>query len=235
MKVRIGRALAGSALIFIIASPALGRPTIIRELGTAPLLGPSDSTSTELSKILEHEALIRNAASKLGLTQMEFGAFLQQWRTHQMRWVEIPRHLDGMTWAAGDSVHVIKDVTIPSKTMGWEVDIPGPGRTLSLFLPAACGNLSLLTRPKRAVMAPPPKPLPTPPPVVETPAPPPPDAPAPEPSPQVAVVPPAVVAASKPFWPYLTPLVLLTFHTHQVTGTPTYPPIGPPPNFHSAA
>ncbi|TAM56184.1 hypothetical protein EPN52_15155 [bacterium] len=234
MKVRVGRALASSALIFVIASPALGRTTVIHTLGTAPLLGPSASTSSELSKILEHEALVRNAAGKLGLTPGEFNAFLQQWRTHQMRWVEIPRHLDGMTWAAGDNVHVIKDVLIPSNTMGWEVDIPGPGRTLSLFLPAACGNLSLLARPRRVAALAPPKPHPTPVPARPTPPPAPlPTDPAPSPSPQVAeVLPPA---ASPQLWPYLTPLVLLTFHTHQVTGTPTYPPIGPPPNFHSAA
>jgi|SRR5579872_374800 len=232
---KIGRALAGSALIFVIAGPALGKPVVIRELNTAPLLGSSGSTAAQLSKLLQHEALVQEAAGKLGLTPDEFNAFMRQWRMHQIRWVEIPRHLDGMTWAAGNRVHVLKDVYIPANTMGWEVDVKGHDRTLSLFLPAACGNLSLVRRAKQIVHAPLPKPLPsaqpsTPPTPQETEAPP---TPVPEATPEVAVAPAVVAAASHPLWPYLVPLILTTVHAGGggYGEPPGGPPPGPPPGF----
>lgn len=64
-----------------------------------------------------------------------------------MTYVTIPRRLDAMSWRSGNRVHVLHDVLIPAKTMGWEVDLAEGGSVLAVFIPNKCGNLSLLRKP----------------------------------------------------------------------------------------
>jgi hypothetical protein len=56
-----------------------------------------------------------------------------------------------MTWQSGGRVYALRDVVIPANTHGWEVDIPAHGRVLALYLPAKCGNLSLVRRTAPAI------------------------------------------------------------------------------------
>jgi len=51
-----------------------------------------------------------------------------------------------MTWSDAGRVYVIHDVTIPANTRGWEADLREPGAILAVFIPARCGNLSLVRR-----------------------------------------------------------------------------------------
>jgi hypothetical protein len=58
-----------------------------------------------------------------------------------------------MTWQANGHVYVLHDVVIPAGTNGWEVDVPAHGKVLALYMPAKCGNLSLLTKAPPPVIA----------------------------------------------------------------------------------
>ena len=133
-------------LIAALAAPAAAR-TRIAELGTAPLLGMQTSTTQLKSTVSAKTALLAQAGSKLGLSPAEFRAFRQAVADGKLTWVTVPRKLDAMTWSSGGRVYVLKDVTIPAGTTGWEVDLPGNGASLALFMPARCGNLSIVRRP----------------------------------------------------------------------------------------
>ncbi len=139
-------------LIFALGiAPALARPTVIAELGTAPLLGTSRSTAELRQRVANSEGMVSKAAAKIGLTPSEYAQFEAAIANSQVAWVTVPRHLDAMTWQAGGTVYALHDVVIPAGTNGWEVDLHEPGKTLALYMPAKCGNLSLLTKPVRAI------------------------------------------------------------------------------------
>jgi hypothetical protein len=52
-----------------------------------------------------------------------------------------------MTWRSGRRVYVLKDVIIPAGTHGWEIDVHSPGERVAIFMPAACGNVSVVRTP----------------------------------------------------------------------------------------
>jgi hypothetical protein len=194
-------------IVALAAGPALAKPTVIAELGTAPLLGTSSSTAEMRARVARNEGVVSAAASRLGLTPGEYAQFHAAIDSSRVAWVTVPRHLDAMTWQSGGNVYVLHDVVIPAGTHGWEVDVPGHGTTLALYMPAKCGNLSLVrrsvpvlahrpvrTRVAALTVAPPPpviaKTAPAPPPAPVAPAPPVPDDAA-------AAAPPATVAQTE--------------------------------------
>ena len=56
-----------------------------------------------------------------------------------------------MSWQGGGKVYVLRDVIIPAGTHGWEVDIPSHGQILALYMPAKCGNLSLVRKQPKVI------------------------------------------------------------------------------------
>lgn len=139
-------------LIFALGfAPALARPTVIAELGTAPLLGTSRSTAELRERVAKNEGMVSKAAAKIGLTPAQYAQFEAAIANSQVAWVRVPRHLDAMTWQSGGKVYALHDVIIPAGTNGWEVDLHEPGKTLALYMPAKCGNLSLLAKPVRVI------------------------------------------------------------------------------------
>ncbi|MBC5824788.1 MAG: hypothetical protein GIW99_07615 [Candidatus Eremiobacteraeota bacterium] len=140
------RLLAATTVALLTASPVLAATTTIAELGSAPLLGSSASTTDLKVNIARNEPRLAAAAGALGMTAAEYRNFRTQIQVSKPAWVVVPRHLDGMTWYGVGGVHAIHDVMIPAGTRGWEVDIQEPGDTLAVFMPAACGNLSILRR-----------------------------------------------------------------------------------------
>lgn len=223
-------------------APALAKPTVIAELGTAPLLGVSSSTAQMRARVAENAGIVAAAAAKIGLTPNQYAQFRAAIASSRVAWVRVPRHLDAMSWQSGGTVYVLHDVVIPAGTNGWEVDVRDHDRILALYLPAKCGNLSLV-RKAAPVLAHRPDPVRVaalnvaPPPVVPAvpapsvpaapPAPPVPDD-APPPAPATvaqAEFPPATAAARRhPAW-LLAPLL---FGLAALSGGGSGPAVAPP-------
>lgn len=133
-------------IVALSAAPALARPTVIAELGASPLLGTSTSTAQMRARVAHNEGIMSAAAAKIGLTTGEYAQFRAAIDSSRVAWVTVPRHLDAMTWQSGGTVYALHDVVIPAGTHGWEVDVPSHGHILALYMPAKCGNLSLVRK-----------------------------------------------------------------------------------------
>jgi len=187
-------------LVFLFAFQASGLTVAqasitITSLHHDRILGTLASTSVMRAKVLSHGGRLAESATLIGLTGDEYVAWHTQILNSQsLAYGPIPRHLDAMTgWSARrGGVYVLRDVDIPP-AYGWEVDLSEPGRTLAIYLPADCGNLSLLKKPARveAMSTRPPLPPPF--------HPPPPPAPiAATPPTPAPILPPAPVAIAPP-------------------------------------
>jgi hypothetical protein len=126
--------------------PAYGKTTVIRQLGSAPLLGPSSSTAMMRERVEQNQAILRQAALKSGLTAAQFEQLNQAIAASRVQWVTVPRRLTVMTWRDGQRVYVIRDVKIPPHVRGWEVDLKQRNAMVAVYLPATCGNLSYVRR-----------------------------------------------------------------------------------------
>ncbi len=152
------RATAITAAFVAVATPAMAS-TQIAALGRAPLVGQIASTTQLRADFDTFDERFTAAAKKMGLTPAEFREARKQFAFGSPAYVTIPRHLDYMSSAEAGHVSVLHDVTIPADQHGWEVDIRESDRTLAIFVPNACGNLSLLVRPAtKLAVAPAPKP-----------------------------------------------------------------------------
>jgi hypothetical protein len=82
------------------------------------------------------------AAAKIGLTRQEYAQFRQALGEGGAVFVRLPRHIDAMAGVHRRSGHVyaLKNVVVPSGTMGWEVNL-ADGTTV--IVPQICGNLSM--------------------------------------------------------------------------------------------
>jgi hypothetical protein len=143
--------ILASVFFALSAGPALAKPTVIAELGTAPLLGTSTSTAEMRARVARNEGIVSAAAVKLGLTAGEYAQFHAAIDESRVAWVTVPRHLAAMSWQGGGKVYVLHDVIIPEGTHGWEVDIPSHGQILALYMPAKCGNLSLVRKQPKVI------------------------------------------------------------------------------------
>ncbi len=226
--------LARTTLALLLSAalplPALAQPHVIAESGSAPLVSPITSTPQLQADVTRQRALFEAAGTKLGLTPSEFAQFEVRISSKQLAYVNIPRHLDAMSWSSGGRVYVLRDVVIPAQTKGWEVDLQEGHQIVALYVPARCGNLSILRRPmpalarvprprrvavEAAATAPPQPAAPAPAPAVEMPAP-----------PAATAAPYQTVAASTPpahrmgWWPLLLiPIVALLAGSHSGGGT----------------
>lgn len=252
---RVCTSVVTGALICVLGvTPAFAHTTVIGELGTAPLLGRSSSTAQMRMRVARNEGVLSAAATKLGLTTNQYALFRAELASSRVAWVTVPRHLDAMTWQGGGRVYALHDVEIPANTHGWEVDLPdGRGRVLALYMPALCGNLSILRKsapliahhapPTRvaALAATPPAPPPAPP-IEAAPAP---VAPVVAPAPPIpndqAVAPPATVAQAEfppvatvaahgGLLPFLVPLLagVAALSGGSGSGPVSAPPVGCP-------
>ncbi len=146
----ITRPAVAAMLVAATSLPALAHPIEIVTLGRAPLMGQSTNAQELKYNFKHHEAEMRQAAAAIGLTREQYEQFRLQLDVARPAWVTIPRHLDAMTWASYGQVHVLHDVIIPANQKGVEVDLQAPGKNIALFLPAKCGNLSVIRTPVRA-------------------------------------------------------------------------------------
>jgi hypothetical protein len=137
---------AGLTIFALGSVQALAHTTVIAELGTAPLLGTSASTAELRSRVAHNEGTLSAAAAKAGLTSGEYAQFRAAIDSAHLAWVTVPRHLDVMTWQAKGNVYALHDVKVPAQTHGWEVDIPRAHEVIAVYMPAKCGNLSVVRR-----------------------------------------------------------------------------------------
>jgi hypothetical protein len=142
----ITRPIAAAALVLSMTLPAMAQPIEIATLGRAPLMGQSTNAAELQYNFKHNEALMRRAGADLGLTSEQYEQFRLALEVGKPNWVTVPRHLDAMTWASGGQVHVLHDVIIPANQKGVEVDLHSGDKIIALFLPAKCGNLSVIRR-----------------------------------------------------------------------------------------
>ncbi|MHB8591047.1 MAG: hypothetical protein ACYDBO_03580 [Vulcanimicrobiaceae bacterium] len=224
-------ALAGTfALAAVSFHPAAARAAVvIRTLGHAPLLGGLHSTADLQKAVRTHEALFAEAASQLGLTQEQYARLSYAIQSKHVRWVTIPRRLQMMTWSDGTYVYLIHDVIIPAHSDGWEVDLRSGDERLALYIPMACGNLSI----NRSKIPPKPEPKPEP---IPTPLPTPVPTPKPQPIPTMPpVIPPPPATVVRSFHTVsIIPIILWGLFGRGSTTTNNYyyntitPPLPPP-------
>jgi hypothetical protein len=138
------RCLSIGLIVAVTAAPSLSAPTVIAELGTAPLLGPNTTLSQLQVSIARNESRLSRAATLAGMSPAEYRAFRIATQTQRPDWVRVPRRLSAMTWYSGGQVRVTHDVEIPAATYGFEYDEADATQRLRIFLPVACGNLSVL-------------------------------------------------------------------------------------------
>lgn len=247
------RTAAAAMLVVMSGLPALAQPIEIATLGRAPLMStqladravPTADQSRQIRQAAQvvhaNDAMLHRAATALGVTDPQYVTFKDRLDKGQAHWDRLPRHLEAMSYGVAGTPRVLRDVNIPTHEYGaWVEGIPTdvPGKTLTMYLPAKCGNLSLNTS-----YIPPPPPLavrPQPHPLVastqEFPVSQPPPV---EPPPLVAAVSPIPVGGGctgffkcTPIWP----VVLLPLLIHHCSGGDcvTPPPnvgtvVGPPP------
>jgi hypothetical protein len=149
--VKLARIITALLLTLAIPMPALAQPHVIAELGTAPLIGQISSTSQLQADVTQQRRLFERAGTKLGLTPDEYAQFSARISSRRLAYVTIPRKLDAMTWSSGGRVYVLHDVVIPAHTKGWEIDLQEQHQIVALFIPARCGNLSVLRKPMPAL------------------------------------------------------------------------------------
>ena len=142
----ITRPAVAVLLVASMGLPAMAQPIEIATLGRAPLMGQSTNPAELQYNVKKNEALLRRAGMDLGLTTEQYEQFRLALEVGRPNWVTVPRHLDAMTWASGGQVHVLRDVIIPPNQKGVEVDLHSGDKIISLFLPAKCGNLSVIRR-----------------------------------------------------------------------------------------
>jgi hypothetical protein len=142
----ITRPVLAAALVVSMVLPAMAQPIEIATLGRAPLMGTSTNAAELQYNFKHNEALMRQAGADLGLTREQYEQFRLALEVGKPNWVTVPRHLDAMTWASGGQVHVLHDVIIPANQKGVEVDLHAGDKIIALFLPAKCGNLSVIRR-----------------------------------------------------------------------------------------
>lgn len=145
---RVSRAVVGFVYLLSLLTAAAQAQHVLPELGTAPLLGPGAMSSAQelRERVSEHRGMFETASADLGLTSAETAQLEEAIFSGNVTWVRVPRHLDEMTWAWDGSVYMYRDVIIPADSYGWEIDIPVGSTVHALFIPAACGNLSLVER-----------------------------------------------------------------------------------------
>ncbi|HEY8297499.1 MAG TPA: hypothetical protein VIG32_05705 [Candidatus Baltobacteraceae bacterium] len=129
-----------------VTTQASAAPIVIRQLGHAPLLGTLHSTNELQTAVLAHQALFHQAATLVGMSPAQYRRMISQIEAGNVKYVTIPRHLERMTWAGGGPAQVLSDVVIPAGTKGWEIDLQSGRNVTVAFIPAICGNLSIVHR-----------------------------------------------------------------------------------------
>jgi len=211
------RVLAVSLAVLFLGVPAFASITLYT-LHRDELLGETSSRAEIQQRVAANESRLAMAGSQMGLSSSEMARFFKTFKNTKPAWVTLPRHLDAMSAVhRNGNVYVVRDVIIPAGSSGWEVDLVESHQLVRLFMPASCGNLSVIRTPIRHIAARPPLP----PRHIETAAATPPPSPAPSATPE-AFPPPA--HRNVGLWPLLAGVIFF------LIGNPPGPGPGPGPH-----
>lgn len=156
--------LVALLLSFALPTAVIAQPRVIGDLSQGALLGQIQNTAQLQTDFSARHALLADANARLGLTAADFRAVQTAIAQGRARYVEIPRHLDGMAGQYEGHAFAVHNVVIPAHVYGWEVDVTHPYSIVRVFMPNRCGNLSYLRVPRRVVASLPEwQPLPAPP------------------------------------------------------------------------
>ena len=102
---------------------------------------PPASSEDVWNATREHSRLFTTAASRIGLTPAEYREFRSRLLDGKATYVTLPRRLDAMAGNHRGSVYVVRNAYLTSSVHGWRVAL-ADGNVV--YVPQACGNLSLL-------------------------------------------------------------------------------------------
>ncbi len=111
------------------------------------LATPPNSSEEVWSATRQHAKLYADAAARIGLTPSEYRQFRDALLDGKAKYVTLPRRLDAMAGSRRGSIYVVKNAYLTSSVHGWRVAL-ADGNVV--FVPQACGNLSLLRPPALA-------------------------------------------------------------------------------------
>jgi hypothetical protein len=84
------------------------------------------------------------AAERIGLTPAEYREFRRHLLDGDAVRVLLPSHVDAMAGRRGSYVYAVRDARLATRVYGWQVAL-ADGKTV--YVPAACGNLSVVSAP----------------------------------------------------------------------------------------
>lgn len=140
-------------LIAATTTSALAEPRVISNLSDGALMGELRSTAQLQNEFTNNAPLLADATVRLGLTSEDFAAVRRAVINGGARYVELPRHLDGMSGERNGRAFAVHDVVIPAGVYGWEVDLAKPSELVRVFVPNRCGNISFVRVPRRQIVA----------------------------------------------------------------------------------
>jgi hypothetical protein len=114
---------------------------------------PPQSAEEVWNATREHSKLYRDAADRVGMTPSEYQEFRNALLDGKATYVTLPHRLDAMSGARHGSVYAVRRAVLPKDVMGWKVQLADGAQ---VYVPQACGNLSLLrgAKPVRLAVAP---------------------------------------------------------------------------------
>ncbi|MBD5654650.1 MAG: hypothetical protein IAI50_05655 [Candidatus Eremiobacteraeota bacterium] len=89
----------------------------------------------------EHGQLFADAAKRIGLTPDEYREFRNSLLDGKAVYVRLPRRVDAMSGNRRGSVYAVHNAVMSQPVMGWRVQLADGNM---VYVPQACGNISLL-------------------------------------------------------------------------------------------
>jgi hypothetical protein len=133
-------------------------PIVLKQLGRYPVVPSVSSTA----RLRAHRRALLAAAKTIPLTQGEYDALDAELRDPKvLQYGLIPRHLDAMT-SGPAPFHALHNVTIPPKQYGWHLTYSHGVHRTDIYIPNACGNVSVVRSIEKAQTRRARSPLPTP-------------------------------------------------------------------------
>jgi hypothetical protein len=102
------------------------------------------TTATEIwSATREESKFYTQAAHRLGLSDSQYHEFRSDLLEGKALYVKLPRRLDAMSGIHEGRIYVVKNARLTSRQMGWKVALADG---TDVYVPQACGNLSLIRK-----------------------------------------------------------------------------------------
>jgi hypothetical protein len=89
----------------------------------------------------EHSQLFSDAAKRIGLTPSEYREFRNSLLDGKAVYVRLPRRVDAMSGDRRGYVYAVHNAVMTQPVMGWRVQLADGN---AVYVPQACGNISLL-------------------------------------------------------------------------------------------